>query len=68
MGMQEGWGVKNVVYASERADVVRCGQCKWGRPCGKLIDCRNVEHGPMTLVKADWFCADGERRDECEMD
>lgn len=57
--------MENVVYASERVDVVRCGQCKWGKQYGKLIGCENenFEHRPMSLVDEDWFCADGDRGD-----
>jgi hypothetical protein len=63
MGMQGGMSVENVVYASERVDVVRCGECRWGRRYGKLIGCENedFEHRPMSLVDEDWFCKDGER-------
>ena len=58
--------MRNVVYASDRVDVVRCGDCRWGKPYGKLIGCENENcgHSPASLVDADWFCADGERRDE----
>lgn len=65
-GYAGGMSVENVVYASERADVVRCGACRWGKPYGKLIGCENENcgHSPASLVDADWFCADGKRRDE----
>ena len=61
-----GGGMKNVVYTSERVDVVRCGQCKWDKPYGKLIGCdnENCGHSPASLVDVDWFCADGERRND----
>ena len=46
-------------------EVVRCQDCKYSRPyrldkytCEKEHDC-----GDYT-VQADWFCADGEKRDE----
>lgn len=65
-GYAGGMSVENVVYASDRVDVVRCGECRWGKPYGKLIGCENENcgHSPASLVDADWFCADGERRDE----
>lgn len=58
--------MKNVVYTGDRVDVVRCGKCRLGKPYGKLIGCENENcgHSPTSLVDADWFCADGKRRDE----
>ena len=39
--------------------LVLCKDCKHGKPgaCGDGIDCDGVWH------EADWFCADGERKD-----
>jgi len=64
-------GMKNVVYASERVDVVRCGEC-----VHQVIFNADGFEFPDTICplydregyldertyRDDWFCADGERR------
>lgn len=47
-------------YLREPVDIVRCKDCKHGEPgaCGDGVDCDGVWHD------YDWFCADGERKDE----
>ena len=49
--------MRNVVYASERVDVVRCGDC---RHRGSNAICVKLWVG----TKDGFFCAFGERRDE----
>ena len=46
-------------YGDRDAEIVRCKDCKHGEPgaCGDGVDCDGVWHD------ADWFCADGERKD-----
>ena len=43
-----------------RQAIVRCKDCKHGEPgaCGDGVDCDGVWHND------DWFCADGEKKDE----
>ena len=47
-------------YEKREDEIVRCKDCKHGNPgaCGDGIDCDGVWHD------ADWFCADGERRND----
>lgn len=61
----------NVVHTSERVDVVRCGNCKhYDRRCFTcendvlLIKIDDCGCHPPFRVDDDWFCADGERRDD----
>ena len=55
--------VKRFIFQLQE-EVVHCKDCKYGEPgeCGYGIDCDGVWH------KADWFCADGKRREENEAD
>ena len=72
-----GGGMKNVVYTSERVDVVRCKDCKYrivnenaGKEGFMALDamCALDTDDPYELGRnaedPDWFCADGDRRDE----
>lgn len=63
--------MENVVYASDRVDVVRCGECRWGEPGTNgrgedMVMCQNKQN-PIGyedwLMSPEFFCADGERRD-----
>ena len=63
--------MKNVVYTSERADVVRCRDCVYGclsknaRGEDKVF-CENPDFEGMDYLvnEPDWYCADGKRRNE----
>lgn len=70
--------MENVVYTSDRVDVVRCGECKHrivNENAGKKGYMRieamcELDNGDIFALgrnadDPDWFCADGERRDEC---
>ena len=50
--------MKNVVYTSERVDVVRCRDCEYKRRGGCVLTLDGKYNGD------DWFCADGKRRNE----
>jgi len=73
-----GCGMKNVVYTSERVDVVRCRDCKYAHLTydGEVKYCDIIsmpdsegDYGYALYLPGDWFCADGERRDEgCDRD
>ena len=61
----------NIIYTSDRVDVVRCYQCKHYSP--EFGSCANrdiytpdgdIEH--RLYVAADWYCADGERDDNAD--
>lgn len=50
---------------SERGELVRCVNCKWFQDernefTGSDGFCPNVAHG----VSENWFCADGERKEQ----
>ena len=79
MGMQEGWGVKNVVYASERADVVHgrwiepvpgdgfpyCSKCKKVAPDrGLFLNARLMEWYRTPFCPWCGAKMDVERRDD----
>ena len=59
-------GKRLVIYA----ELVRCKDCRWGEPTKNAfgedsIICGNDDTyiDRYITVSADWFCADGERRD-----
>lgn len=59
--------------ASKQPVVVRCKYCKWGEPTKNAygedrIICGNDDTyiDRYITVPADWFCADGERKEEEE--
>lgn len=57
---------------AERIDIVRCGECKyrhrdqWGWYCDN--DTADPYERTRSAEDANWFCADGERRDDDETD
>ena len=55
--------------AHNAPELIRCKDCKYcvKEPNGKLFcDILAIEYEPLgsKKVNADWFCADGERRDD----
>ena len=60
--------ILNMIYDAPTevdSDVIRCLNCKWFQDernefTGSDGFCPNVAHG----VSVDWFCADGERKDD----
>ena len=69
--------MENVVYTSERVNVVRCGEClhrpefapEGSENAGDLVfpddvcPCKVDDFWYSWKPRADWFCANGERRD-----
>lgn len=59
-------------YVREQPQIVRCNDCKHGSlyctedVCGAtLIECNHPDFAETVVVhKWDWFCADGEPKDE----
>ena len=47
-------------YISEQPKIVRCRDCKYFEPDGIYTMC--YRHNGLS-PNADWFCADGERKD-----
>ena len=48
-------------------ELVRCGECKYGRPYSYFADkytCEKEHDCGDYTTHADWFCADGERKGE----
>ena len=63
--------MNNVEYTSDRVNVVRCRDCKYGEFDANsegedMVLCNN-KHNPVGfdcwLMPPEWFCADGERRE-----
>ena len=52
------------VYTSDRVDVVRCRDCRWGVACRDMICCTGTARAPMALVDPDWYCADGTKGED----
>lgn len=63
--------MQNVVYTSDRRDVVLCRDCKYAHMTGRdevkycdIITMVDDEGDPAPMyLDGDWFCAAGERRD-----
>ena len=52
-----------MVYGTEFVPVVRCGECKWwftDKNYDGLYRCANVG----LCTRANWFCADGEKKEQ----
>lgn len=50
-----------------RDAVVRCRECKWGRTvreCSEYVWCGKPYASPWASHKADWYCADGKRKED----
>ena len=57
------------LYATE--DLIRCEDCKYGEPCKNALGencviCKNPDAPWLDniLIMPNWYCADGERREE----
>lgn len=44
--------------------VVRCKDCRWGREACGNIECRVDINLPSEYHGYDWYCPNGERRDD----
>lgn len=60
---------ETLAVLGEQAEIVRCADCKYcvKEPSGELYcDILAVGYEPLgsKKVSGDWFCADGERRDD----
>lgn len=67
--------IKNYMETHDIVEVVRCKDCKHRiiEPCagGTYIGCESIsgpDGCPMLILYDDWFCADGERRDDGDSD
>lgn len=59
---------KGASIVAEWVDVVTCGECKWLRYCETeemelTLDCDHPDGGGVPRSE-EWFCADGERKDD----
>lgn len=48
-------------------EVVRCKNCRWGKEACGNIECNADLNVPPEYHGYDWFCADGERRNDAEI-
>ena len=50
------------------SNIVRCKDCKYGYVCENNVRCENEKNPAMIGMHNgfEWFCADGERKDEHE--
>lgn len=51
-------------YAEIVQDLVRCGECKYLFRTGRRGICLNDHDGGFNTLTDDWYCADGERRED----
>lgn len=49
----------------EYVEVVRCKDCKWGREACGNIECHVDLNIPSEYHGYDWYCPNGERKEEC---
>lgn len=53
------------VPSIDAVQVVRCKDCRWGRePCGGNIECWVDRNIPPEYQGYEWFCPNGEKREE----
>ena len=54
------------IWSDNHGELVRCGDCKHGEPCneGEVYCTKDIGTFESPVHKPDWFCADGERRDD----
>lgn len=48
----------------DAVEVVRCKDCKWGKEVCGNIECFVDLNAPTEYHGYDWFCPNGERRDD----
>ena len=49
------------------AEIVRCKNCRWGKEACGNIECNVDLNVPSEYHGYDWFCPNGERRDDVEI-
>ena len=55
-------------HLQRMTELVRCKDCKWGKEkCGN-IECDVDRNVPPEYHGYDWFCPNGERREDVEVD
>ena len=50
--------------AARDAEIVRCKDCRWGREVCGNIECSVDSNIPSEYHGYEWFCPNGERRDD----
>lgn len=48
----------------EFVPVVRCKDCRWGKKVSGNVECRTDINVPPEYHGYEWFCPNGERKDE----
>ena len=54
----------NNYQTADMVEVVRCKDCKWGKEVCGNIECFVDLNAPTEYHGYDWFCPNGERRDD----
>lgn len=58
-----------MVPTIDAVQVVRCGECKWGRTTSKgseYVWCGKPYAPPWSSHIANWYCADGKRKEDAK--
>ena len=53
-----------VVKAFDVGELIRCKDCKWGREACGNIECLADTNDLLEYHGYDWFCPNGERKEE----
>lgn len=66
---QHAWEALAYAPTIDAIEIVRCKDCKYNlgeTRNGKSMLCNYCSHGVLIERNKNWFCADGERREESE--
>lgn len=65
-GMIAAQDAINAMPTIDAVPVVRCRDCKKGWPAGEYVYCMKPHAGNWPTHKWDWYCADGERKEDAK--
>lgn len=54
----------NAIPAADVVEVIRCKDCRWGREACGNIECLVDTNIPPEYHGYEWFCPNGERRED----
>lgn len=63
-GMEKVLEEIDAALTIDAVPVVRCRDCKKGWPAGEYVYCMKPYAGHWPTHKWDWYCADGERKED----
>lgn len=60
------YAINHIIHAPtvDAVEVVRCKDCRWGREACGNIECSVDSNLPPEYHGYEWFCPNGERREE----